>query len=70
MKMPPLGARISIDQNSRRIIFFAILSVPYCDSEKDLRLLDLAELQAALRVQLAPDDVPRFMEAVEDGGTR
>lgn len=36
------------------------------DFNDDLRHLGLAELRAALRVQLAPDDVPRFMGPVED----
>jgi hypothetical protein len=38
------------------------------DYNDDLRHLGLTELRAALRVQLAPDDVPRFMGSVEDGG--
>lgn len=38
------------------------------DFNDDLRRLGLAELQAALRVQLAPDDAPRFMGPLEDSG--
>ncbi len=42
------------------------LSPALQDFNDDLRHLGLAELRAALRVQLAPDDVPRFMGTVED----
>jgi hypothetical protein len=38
------------------------------DFNDDLRHLGLAELRAALRVQLAPDDAPRLMGPVEDSG--
>ena len=44
------------------------LSPALQDFNDDLRHLGLAELRAALRVQLAPDDVPRFMGPVEDRG--
>ncbi len=39
------------------------------DFNDDLRHLCLGELRAALRVQLVPEDVPRFMPGFEDGGT-
>jgi hypothetical protein len=39
------------------------------DFNEDLRRLGLANLRAALRVQLVPEDVPRFMSAIEDAGT-
>ena len=39
----------------------ASLSPTLQDFNDDLRRLGLTELRAALRVQLAPDDVPRFM---------
>jgi len=42
------------------------LSPALQDFNDDLRHLGLAELRAALRVQLAPDDVPRFIGTVED----
>ncbi|OYV49440.1 MAG: DNA primase [Rhodospirillales bacterium 20-60-12] len=42
------------------------LSPALQDFNDDLQHLGLAELRAALRVQLAPDDVPRFMGPVED----
>ena len=42
------------------------LSPALQDFNDDLQHLGLAELRAALRVQLAPDDVPRFMGTVED----
>lgn len=45
------------------------LSPALQDFNDDLRHLGLAEPRAALRVQLAPDDVPRFLDTVEDGGT-
>jgi hypothetical protein len=44
------------------------LSPDLQDFNDDLRHLGLAELRAALQVQLAPDDVPRFMGTVEDNG--
>ena len=40
------------------------------DFNDDLQHLGLRELRAALRVQLAPDDVPRFMGALEKTGPR
>ena len=43
------------------------LSPTLQDFNDDLRHLGLAELRAALRVQLAPDDVARFMGTVEKG---
>jgi hypothetical protein len=44
------------------------LSPALQDFNDDLRHLSLADLRAALRVQLAPDDVPRFIGPVEDRG--
>ncbi len=38
------------------------------DFNDDLRHLSLAELRAALRIQLAPDDVARFIGTVENSG--
>ena len=37
------------------------------DFNEDLRCLSIHELRAALRVQLAPEDVPRFLSAVTPG---
>ncbi|GLR68661.1 DNA primase [Acidocella aquatica] len=42
------------------------LSPALQDFNDDLRHLGLTELRAALRVQLTPDDVPRFIAAVEN----
>ena len=39
-----------------------ILSPTRGDFNEDLRLLGLAALRAAIRVQIAPQDVARFME--------
>jgi hypothetical protein len=39
-----------------------ILSPTLGDFNEDLRLLGPAALQAAIRVQIAPQDVARFME--------
>ena len=44
------------------------LSPTLQDFNDDLRHLGLAELRAALRVQLAPDDVTRSMGTLENGG--
>ena len=40
------------------------LSPTLGDFNEDLRLLGLAALRAAIRVQIAPQDVARFMEHV------
>ena len=45
------------------------LSPTLGDFNEDLRRLGAADLRAALRVRLAPEDVPRFMRAMEDSGT-
>src|SRR5271168_4050662 len=45
------------------------LSPTLGDFNEDLRRLGLADLRATLRVQLAPEDVPRFMRAIDDTGT-
>jgi hypothetical protein len=45
------------------------LSPTLGDFNEDLRRLGVADLRAALRVQLAPEDVPRFMGAIEDAVT-
>ena len=42
------------------------LSPTLSDFNEDLRRLGVDELRAALRVQLAPDDIPRFMSSVRD----
>ena len=42
------------------------LSPALGDFNEDLRHLGVDDLRAALRVQLAPDDVPRFMRSVSD----
>ena len=45
------------------------LSPTLGDFNEDLRRLAITDLRAALRVLLAPEDVPRFMGAMEDTGT-
>jgi Toprim domain len=45
------------------------LSPTLGDFNEDLRHLGVDDLRAALRVQLAPDDVPRFMRSMTDAGT-
>ncbi len=45
------------------------LSPTLGDFNEDLRRLNTADLRAGLRGQLAPDDVHRFMSAVENTGT-
>jgi hypothetical protein len=45
------------------------LSPTLGDFNEDLRHLGVDDLRAALRVQLSPDDVPRFMRSMTDAGT-
>jgi hypothetical protein len=39
------------------------------DFNEDLRHTGIDQLRAALRVQLAPEDVPRFLSSIDDAGT-
>jgi hypothetical protein len=39
------------------------------DFNEDLRELGVDELRAALRIQLAPEDVPRFLSSKNTAGT-
>jgi hypothetical protein len=39
------------------------------DFNEDLRRLGVEDLRAALRVQLAPEDVPRFLRSIDEAGT-
>jgi hypothetical protein len=43
------------------------LSPTLADFNEDLRCLGIDDLRAALRIQLAPEDVPRFMQSVDEG---
>ena len=45
------------------------LSPKLGDFNEDLRRLGLADLRAALRVQLAPEDVARFISSKRGSGT-
>ena len=45
------------------------LSPALDDFNEDLRRLGVDELRAALRVQLAPEDVPRFLRSRDTAGT-
>jgi Toprim domain len=45
------------------------LSPTLGDFNEDLHRLGVDDLRAALRVQLAPEDVPRFMRSMNDAGT-
>ena len=45
------------------------LSPALGDFNEDLRQLGVDELRAALRVQLAPEDVPRFLSSNDAAGT-
>jgi hypothetical protein len=38
------------------------------DFNEDLRRLGVDHLREALRVQLAPDDVPRFLRSIDPAG--
>jgi hypothetical protein len=40
------------------------------DFNEDLRCLGIDDLRAALRLQLAPEDVPRFVQSVDEGRGR
>ena len=51
-----------IDRANAAGIEAIVLSPALGDFNEDLRLLDLDHLRAALRVQIAPQDVARFME--------
>jgi hypothetical protein len=46
------------------------LSPTLADFNEDLRCLGIDDLRAALRIQLAPEDVPRFMQSVDEGRGR
>jgi hypothetical protein len=46
------------------------LSPTLGDFNEDLRCLGIDDLRAALRIQLAPEDVPRFMQSVDEGRGR
>jgi hypothetical protein len=46
------------------------LSPTLSDFNEDLRCLGLDHLRAALRVQLAPEDVPRFLRSMNKTETR
>jgi hypothetical protein len=45
------------------------LSPTLGDFNEDLRRLGVDHLRAALRVQLAPEDVPRFLSSVDEAGS-
>ena len=45
------------------------LSPTLGDFNEDLRHLGVDDFRAALRVQLSPDDVPRFMRSMTEAGT-
>jgi hypothetical protein len=45
------------------------LSPTLGDFNEDLQRLGVDDLRMALRVQLAPEDVPRFMQAMDDAAT-
>jgi hypothetical protein len=45
------------------------LSPTLGDFNEDLRRLGIDHLRAALRVQLAPEDVPRFLSSVDQPGS-
>ena len=51
-----------IDRAQEAGIEAIVLSPRLGDFNEDLRLLGLDALRAALRVQIAPQDVARFME--------
>ena len=54
--------RATVERAFAKGIEAVILSPTFGDFNEDLRLLGLAALRAAIRVQIAPQDVARFME--------
>ena len=46
------------------------LSPTLGDFNEDLRHLGVDHLRAALRLQLAPEDVPRFLNSTDESGSR
>ena len=57
------GGRILIDRTQAAGIEAIVLSPWSGDFNEDLRRLDIEALRAAVRMQLAPDDVARFMRS-------
>jgi Toprim domain len=45
------------------------LSPTFGDFNEDLRRLGVNHLRTALRVQLAPEDVPRFLSSIDEAGS-
>jgi len=66
-----IGIRMAIgaktwDIRLQFIIEALTLSPAMLDFNEDIRQLGIQHLRAALRVQLAPDDVPRFLSSTEN----
>ncbi len=61
----------TLTERARAAGIEALTLVPRCgDFNEDLRQLGVDALRAALGVQLAPEDVARFMGSMKEAGKR